>query len=391
MQDQPSVDAIVVGSGLNALGVVRSLGRSGLKVACISSATDTPPMLSRYVRVRAIAPNTGADLLSTLERLVVPARHRVPVFLTEEDTVQFVATRQSSLHPRAACRLPDAAVLHQLLDKASFDDFCRQHGFEVPRTLCFSHGRNVVIPGDLRYPLIIKAATKPVDYGNHFKKAYIAENAPDAAQVAAMLVEATGGAVAQEWIPGGDENIFFCLQYVGTSGPVASFVGQKLASWPPMFGGTESCTAAPERYRAWLSDLTTEFFAKAGFQGMGSMEFKVDERDGTPYLIEPTVGRTDFQEEVATVNGVNLPLAAWRYEMQLPIGEGRYHSKPRVWMDPVARPELPAATRLKRALRRLSATQAAWRWYDPGPSVGAAVSRARHSLGKRLAGRASTG
>ena len=29
-------------------------------------------------------------------------------------------------------------------------------------------------------------------------------------------------------------------------------------------------------------------------------------------MIEPTVGRTDYQEEIATLNGVNIPLAAYR-------------------------------------------------------------------------------
>ncbi len=45
---------------------------------------------------------------------------------------------------------------------------------------------------------------------------------------------------------------------------------------------------------------------------MGSMEYKRDRRDGRFHMIEPTVARTDFQEEVATLNGMNIPLASYR-------------------------------------------------------------------------------
>jgi predicted ATP-grasp superfamily ATP-dependent carboligase len=234
--------------------------------------------------------------------------------------------------------------------------------------------------GELRYPVIVKAATKPSGYGLRFRKAYIAESPRAAAGHAAMLADATGQAVVQEWISGGDDRIFFCLQYVGASGPVASFVGQKLASWPPMYGGTAICTAAPERYRSELSDLTTEFFVRAGFQGMGSMEFKVDDRDGTAYMIEPTVGRTDFQEEVATVNGVNLPLAAWTYEVGRPVPEARYRSTPRLWADSVHALTAQPTEKLRALARRLTAVDATWRWYDPMPFLGREADRIRSGL-----------
>ena len=66
---------------------------------------------------------------------------------------------------------------------------------------------------------------------------------------------------------------------------------------------------------------------------MGSMEYKRDERDGRFYMVEPTVGRTDFQEEVATVNGCNMPLSAYCYEMGLPIPEVVPVQPPLVWRD----------------------------------------------------------
>ena len=52
-------------------------------------------------------------------------------------------------------------------------------------------------------------------------------------------------------------------------------------------------------------------------------------------MVEPTVGRSDFQEEVATLNGVNIPLAAYHHELGLgPLIEQR-KSPQRVWREPV--------------------------------------------------------
>src|SRR5262249_34408584 len=90
---------------------------------------------------------------------------------------------------------------------------------------------------------------------------------------------------------------------------------------------------APE-FSEQLTTMTDEFFTAVGFIGIGSMEYKRDRRDGNFYMIEPTVGRTDFQEEIASLNGVNIPLALYRGELGLPISPSQASARPRAWRDP---------------------------------------------------------
>ena len=45
------------------------------------------------------------------------------------------------------------------------------------------------------------------------------------------------------------------------------------------------------------------------------MEYKRDVRNGRWQMVEPTVGRSDMQIEVATLNGINLPLAAYLWQI----------------------------------------------------------------------------
>src|SRR5699024_6162094 len=164
-----------------------------------------------------------------------------------------------------------------------------------------------------------------------------------------------------------DSDIHFCLQYMQGGGQAAaSFVGRKLRSWPPRVGGTASCVAAPEA--SSLIDTTTAFFRDTEVSGLASMEYKRDRRTGDFYMIEPTVGRTDYQEEVATLNGVNIPLAAYCTKLGLPLPGTRENPPPRIWCD---------GTSDRRSAREAGATRAnpaggrvvdaLWRAGDPAP------------------------
>ena len=139
--------------------------------------------------------------------------------------------------------------------------------------------------------------------------------------------------IMQEWIEGDDSDVYFCLQYRGPSGTLPiSFVGRKICQWPPKIGGTASCVPAPDAFDE-LVKLTNAYFEAVGFVGLCSMEYKRDTRDQRFYMVEPTVGRTDYQEEIATLNGVNIPFAAYCGEL------GRQHPSvtsavsPRAWRD----------------------------------------------------------
>ena len=88
-------DAIVIGSGLDALGVIRSLGQGGLRVASISRSEHDPPQLSRFTSVRVQAPAAGTALLEAVRVLVAEAGPPVVVFLTEKETVQLPGGHQS--------------------------------------------------------------------------------------------------------------------------------------------------------------------------------------------------------------------------------------------------------------------------------------------------------
>jgi hypothetical protein len=72
-----------------------------------------------------------------------------------------------------------------------------------------------------------------------------------------------------------------------------------------------------------VESLTDAFFRRVSFVGMGGIEFKRDPRTGEFLMIEPTAGRIDAQEEVATLHGANIPVAAYSYEAGLTVPSSR--------------------------------------------------------------------
>ena len=177
--------------------------------------------------------------------------------------------------------------------------------------------------------------TKHPEYAKRFAKAYKVSSAEEVGQLWSAMHEVVDEMIVQEWIEGGDSDVYFCLWYrTSAERPSISFVGRKICQWPILVGGTASCMPAPEA-AAELTALTEGFFDAVGFVGIGSMEYKRDARDGRFYMIEPTVGRTDYQEEIATLNGVNIPFALYRGELGLPMPPSQTVIPPRAWRDPL--------------------------------------------------------
>jgi predicted ATP-grasp superfamily ATP-dependent carboligase len=116
--------------------------------------------------------------------------------------------------------------------------------------------------------------------------------------------------VLQEVVPGPDSAVLFCLFYAdGASRTRAHFVGHKIRQFPPLYGSTSS--AEPLDAPA-VREFAERYVADVAYKGLGSVEMKMDPRSGRPLLIEPTVGRTDYQSFLAVANGVNIPEVAYR-------------------------------------------------------------------------------
>jgi predicted ATP-grasp superfamily ATP-dependent carboligase len=258
------------------------------------------------------------------------------LFLTEEASVRAVSAARQALSSRVRVRLPAHPRLEALMHKAGFQHLAEALRAPIPPFVELRSKLDLPRVKKLQYPCVLKPAAKDYAYGERFKKAYVVGGPDEVVRLYREIEPVCPNMVVQQWIEGEDKDIFFCLQYAPNAldAPVASFTGRKIRAWPPRIGGTASCTAAPEVHEE-LSSLTARFFRDTGVVGMAGMEFKRDRRDGRFYMIEPTIARTDFQHEVATLNGINLPYLAYCFELGLPLPRVQWQPTRRVWREPL--------------------------------------------------------
>jgi len=383
-----AVPAVVVGAGANGLGVARSLAREDVRVWLLDSDMRRPEMHTRAATPVAARSLHGETLIDELVRLAAArfSGSRPVLFLTQEESVKTVSHHRDRLSALYHLSLPTVDVVDTLLHKQGFQRLAEQLGSPIPPLVHVRTLADLPAIRRLRYPVVIKPGERNPEYSKHFRKACRAENVEDADALLRGILAVMADVVVQEWIEGPDANIYFCLQYVGSQGQIgASFTGRKIRSWPPQVGGTASCAPAPEVHEE-LSAMTRRFFQAVGVIGMASMEYKRDARTGEFRMVEPTIGRTDYQEEVATLNGVNLPYAAYCSELDRPFQAAAVTKRPVVWR--VRSEDVQSAVAQGQRLRqgypqRACVTDALWRWSDPLPCLVRSIRRARHALHTR--------
>ena len=385
MSDSPV--AVIAGADLNGLGVVRSLASAGVPIVILDTDLEKPTLSTRFGLKIQVPALSGEPFIKSLVGLARTLRRRPVLILTQEDSVVTISNHREQVENLYHFSMPSIDTMKILMNKLSFQRSAEDLKSPIPRSLRLTSSVDLEDINLLDYPCVIKPLVKSAEYSRRFVKAYRVSSMQEAAKLWAEMKATVAEALMQEWIEGDDSEVYFCLQYRAPSGaPPISFVGRKLCQWPPMIGGTASCVPAPDAFDELVASTDT-YFEAVGFIGLCSMEYKRDTRDKRFYMVEPTVGRTDYQEEVATLNGVNIPFAAYCGELGLPYPNIGLARPPRAWRDSVSY----AKARLAGApdhMRRLSPNtkivDALFRVNDPMPYLAGKFEPAKRRVRRLL-------
>jgi predicted ATP-grasp superfamily ATP-dependent carboligase len=291
-------------------GMVQSLAPFKMPLIGFSTRSFHPPVYSRYLK-KLVYFEDDQDLLEKLKQTAAAYDQKPVLMLTADKFVNLVSENLEMIKDLFLIDFPPAEQVNMLIDKEAFYGFAQQHDFTIPKTQIVKSVADLdIIRQTFTFPVILKPFLRtPAWIKGRFPKAVIIEGFEELKVWYEKVRQAENRVIVQEFIPGGDENVVFCLVYYNKSGQcIGEFTGTKIRQWPV---GTGSTAVAVPNEDEQITRLTTDFFDALSYQGFGSMEFKKHDRNGRYYMIEPTVGRADLQEYVATLNGVNLALIAY--------------------------------------------------------------------------------
>ena len=371
---------LIAGAGTAiGLAIARGARDTGVPIVGASLTPTAPTCRSRlwHSVLQVSAPTTQA-WLATLR--AAHARYGPMVLFPADDiVVRIVAEHAGELATQFDFVLPDLPTVDRLLDKSVFHEWALANDFPVPHTAIVNNPEQLrAALREMAFPVVFKPVEHTPQWAavsKHYK-VHRFDSADDLERLPFAPFDAADRFVVQEWIPGRDSDVYFCLTYRNRNGEeLAAQVGRKITQWRVDTGST---ALAVTHQDPELHKLTRRLLDTAGHVGFGSLEIRRSTRDGRMIITEPTVGRPDLQTALAAAAGVNLVEMAYRDALKLPAPPRRPRREA-IWIHETAFPRsvLVAARRrrldgrtLLAALRtRRAPTGAFFSDRDPLPLV----------------------
>jgi len=161
----------------------------------------------------------------------------------------------------------------------------------------------------VKYPCILKPYFRSVEWiEKGFPKVFKVTGRDELMNIYGMIEPYNKKSIIQQWVQGGDDDIYFCLIYQPLRAvEPALFYGKKIRQWPP---GTGSISMAVPTEDPGIGEISLKLFKDLNVSGFGSVEYKRDSESGRLVIMEPTVGRVNLQSAIIDAAGVSALLRA---------------------------------------------------------------------------------
>jgi D-aspartate ligase len=304
----------------------RILAQRGIPVIGVGSDPENSFCRTRVCERVLFTDTTSEALIETLEALGPELSEPAVLVLCADEAVDLVSRHRERLKAWFHIVLPDHDTVATLMDKVSFYRLAQERGLAIPPTRFLeSRADAEAAARELTFPCVVKPPAKsPLWTRNAKHKVFRVETPGALLSLYDRVARFAPSLVVQEWIAGGEGNLFSCNAYFDAdSRPLATFVARKIRQWPPETG--VSALGEEVRNDEVLAE-TIRVFQAAGFRGLGYLEMKRDDRTGRHYIIEPNVGRATGRSAIAEAGGVELLQTLYCDALGLPLPAGREQS-----------------------------------------------------------------
>ena len=386
------VPAVVMGEGVTALGVVRSLGRKGVPQFGIGAGRSfvTSSRWYRSLPNSLPGPPSPSSLAAFLEALPFD---RLVLLPCSDVWVAAVAALEPPLATRFPASQPQRETLEVLLDKGRFAEAVTRFGVPHPRTIRVGDRDDLTRVWDQAPAGAFLKPCNSAAFGRYFGiRALRVQTLAEATAFVAEARQAGLELLLQEYIPGPPTAKYFVDGFVDRTGRIcARFARRTLRMFRQADFGYNSCLVSVPL--AEVGDAVASLdrlLAGIHFRGIFNAQFKRDPRDGHFKILEVNP-RPFLAVALATDCGVNLCEMAYRDALGLHVEPVTGYPAGRRLVHPTV--DLRACWELLRNgsfsplawLRSwVGATHATFTWDDPVPGPAAIVEDAAKFLRRRL-------
>ena len=317
--------AFVLGESINALGVVKALGREGVPVYLVQGMPDPVSGASRYARTFH-APHPVEEpeaFVGFLEELAQPLRHKPVLLPTTDVTVMLMNDFRERLEQTFHFNIPPGDVIQKITSKEGFYELARQHNLPVPRTISARTVEDVQrAVKELDFPCAIKPYYSHVWRTPEFRSRYgrmqiVKVDSPE--ELIKRYQEFSAydpRMVIQEYIQGNDDCEYSLHTYVSKNGEqMIHFLAHKIRLEPIHHGSAAFIETA---HVEDIFQIGGAFLQDIGYRGMSSFQFKWDPIRKKYFAIElnPRFSLWNFLEPSC---GVNYPFMNYLDSLDQPF------------------------------------------------------------------------
>ncbi len=311
------IPAVVLGVNYYiGLSAVRALGRENIPVIAMDHDPQAYGFSSKYIQERVLIPRInqdGEEAVITFLIDFVKGLHYKPVLIPSADEYAVMISKHSQrlqdyfLFPE----LPQGLIA-DLVNKRTLYQYAEALGIPAPKTF-YPRTRDAIddIKGQVAYPCLIKPELSHEFIKIFRRKAFTANDSHELADILMRVDEAGQSVMVQEIIPGPDSQMYTYDAYFDQKGePVKVFTNRKKRQFPVYFGASTLTETVNEPR---IIELGETFLKKLGYRGIVEIEFKLDPRRDTFYMIEINPRVTNFNSAILDC-GINMPAALY-YDM----------------------------------------------------------------------------
>ena len=296
------------------LGIIRSLGRLGVTVFAVDAATRRSAARSRWLSHRFVfdlehaAPQATVDFLLAIGKRIGRPTVLIP---TWDQTSLLVSDFHDALSEHFLLPRQPPKLAESLANKRKMHVLAREHLVPAPDVTIPTGIEDVIrFAADAKFPVMLKGIDGHRLARRTGRKMVIVERPEDLAPLYQEMEDPDdGNLMLQEYIPGGDDNVWMFNGYFDSqSDCLVGFTGRKLRQAPAYTGVTSLgiCQANDAVF-----ETTTRWMKRLGYRGVLDIGYRFDARDGQYKVLDanPRIGAT-FRLFVAR-NGLDVARALY--------------------------------------------------------------------------------